>query len=240
MGISFSIPIDEAMRIADQLRQTGTVTRGRIGVMIGDVDREVASSLGLPPNQQGALVRNVEADSPAAKAGVQQGDIITRFDGKAIEKTADLPRLVGETKPGTRASITVLRNGSAQDLTLTVEKAEEGGTPRGLLGGTAPQVDGTATAVAALGLSVNELTAAQRQQLRGRSGVAVSSVTEGGPAARTGLRAGDLILSVGRQSVDSVESFSRAIAALPQNHPVSVLYVRDGYAQYGMIRPQAR
>ena len=240
MGISFSIPIDEAMRIAEQLRQTGTVTRGRIGVMIGDVDREVASSLGLPPNQQGALVRNVEADSPAAKAGVQQGDIITRFDGKAIEKTADLPRLVGETKPGTRASITVLRNGSAQDLTLTVEKAEEGGTPRGLLGGTAPQVDGTATAVAALGLSVNELTAAQRQQLRGRSGVAVSSVTEGGPAARTGLRAGDLILSVGRQSVDSVESFSRAIAALPQNHPVSVLYVRDGYAQYGMIRPQAR
>ncbi len=87
---------------------------------------------------------------------------------------------------------------------------------------------------------MNELTAAQRQQLRGRSGVAVSSVTEGGPAARTGLRAGDLILSVGRQSVDSVESFSRAIAALPQNHPVSVLYVRDGYAQYGMIRPQAR
>ncbi|MEE1653026.1 DegQ family serine endoprotease [Brachymonas sp. G13] len=240
MGISFSIPIDEAMRIADQLRQTGTVTRGRIGVMIGDVDREVASSLGLPANQQGALVRNVEADSPAAKAGVQQGDIITRFDGKTIEKTADLPRLVGETKPGTRASITVLRNGSTQDLTLTVEKAEEAGTPRGLLGGAEPKADSAATAVAALGMSVSELTSAQRQQLRGRPGVAVSSVTDGGPAARTGLRAGDLILSVGRQSVDSVESFSRAVSALPQNHPVSVLYVRDGYAQYGMIRPQAR
>ena len=105
MGISFAIPIDEAMRVSEQLRATGRVTRGRIGVQIGPVSKDVAESLGLG-KQQGALVTGVEAGSPAEKAGVEAGDIITRFDGKPIDKVSDLPRMVGSTKPGSKSVVT--------------------------------------------------------------------------------------------------------------------------------------
>ena len=101
MGISFAIPIDEAIRVSEQLRATGRVQRGRLGVQIDQVSKEVAESLGLS-KPQGALVRGVEQGSPAEKAGLEAGDIILRFDGKLIEKSADLPRQVGNTKPGTR------------------------------------------------------------------------------------------------------------------------------------------
>ena len=110
MGISFAIPIDEAIRVSEQLRTLGRVQRGRIGVQIDQVSKDVAESLGLA-KAQGALVRSVEAGSPADKAGVEAGDIITRFEGKPIEKSADLPRMVGSVKPGSKASLTVWRRG---------------------------------------------------------------------------------------------------------------------------------
>src|SRR5690606_13485928 len=108
MGISLAIPIDEAMRVADQLRATGKVTRGRIGVQISEVGKDVAEAIGLP-RAEGALVSNVEADGPAADAGVKPGDVITSFHGEAIKRWSDLPRIVGETKPGTRADMEVWR-----------------------------------------------------------------------------------------------------------------------------------
>lgn len=114
MGISFAIPVDEAIRVSDQLRASGKVTRGRIGVQIGPVTKDVAESIGLG-KAEGALVSAVEPDSPAAKAGVEPGDVITKFDGKSIEKVSDLPRLVGNTKPGTKSAITVLRRGKLKN-----------------------------------------------------------------------------------------------------------------------------
>ena len=123
MGISFAIPMDEAIRVSEQLRASGRVTRGRIGVQIGQVTKDVAESIGLG-KASGALVTGVESGSPAEKAGIEAGDIITRFDGKAIDKLADLPRLVGNTKPGTKSTVTVFRRGTAKDLSLTIAEIE--------------------------------------------------------------------------------------------------------------------
>ncbi|MFZ4760517.1 MAG: Do family serine endopeptidase, partial [Burkholderiaceae bacterium] len=119
MGISFAIPIDEAMRVAEQIRTSGRVTRGRIGVGIAEVTKDVAEPLGLP-RAAGALVRNVESGGPAEKGGIEVGDIILRFDGKPIERSTDLPRMVGNTKPGSRVALTVWRKGANRELTVTV------------------------------------------------------------------------------------------------------------------------
>ncbi len=122
-GISFAIPIDEAVRVSDQLKSSGRVTRGRIGVQIDQVSKDVAESLGLG-QARGALVRGVEPGSPAAKAGVEPGDIILKFDGQAIDKSVDLPRLVGNTRPGSKSTLTVFRRGGQRDLTGTVAELE--------------------------------------------------------------------------------------------------------------------
>ena len=235
MGISFSIPIDEAMRIADQLRATGAVTRGRIGVQIAPLSKEVGESMGLTA-EQGALVRSVEAGAPAEKAGIQPGDVITRVNGKTIERTSDLPRMIGEIKPGAQAVLTLLRNGSSRDVAVTVGRAEEEGRVQSLL-----QQDGGSTSRAlagALGLEVAELTAAQRGQLGVKGGVLVRGVELGSSAEQAGLQAGDVILSLGNQSVDSVAALNAAIGKMPASRPTTVLVLRDGMAQYGMIRPR--
>lgn len=123
MGISFAIPIDEAMRVADQLRTTGRLVRGRIGVAIGEINKEVAESLGLG-KPRGAFVRNAEPGAPAAQGGIEAGDVILSFNGKDINKSTDLPRIVGETKPGTTATVKVWRKGTTRDLTVVVADAE--------------------------------------------------------------------------------------------------------------------
>src|SRR4051812_29296273 len=123
MGISFAIPIDEASRVAEQLRVSGRVQRGRIGVQIDQVTRDVAESIGLG-RPQGALVRSVESGSPADKAGIEAGDIITKFNGTAIERASDLPRMVGNTKPGSKVNLTVFRRGGSRDLSVAVAEFE--------------------------------------------------------------------------------------------------------------------
>ncbi len=232
MGISFSIPIDEAMRIAEQLRTSGTVTRGRIGVQIGPLSKEVAESLGLA-GSQGALVRSVEPGAPADKAGIRPGDVIIRVDGKTIERTSDLPRMIGDVTPGTQVTITVQRNGSSKDIAVTVDKAEGESRPQSLL----PQKE-AAPSANALGLDVVELSSAQRSQLRVKGGVLVRSVAAGSRAEQAGLQAGDVILSLGNQPVDSVAALNAAMGKLPANRPAPVLIQRDGVAHYGMIRPR--
>ncbi|TSE34179.1 DegQ family serine endoprotease [uncultured Azonexus sp.] len=226
MGISFAIPIDEAVRVAEQLKATGKVTRGRIGVAIEPVDKELAESLGLP-KAIGALVRGVEDGSPAAKAGIEPGDIILRFDGKPIEKSADLPRIVGNTKPGTRAAVEVWRRGATKTLTLTVGTFEEETA-------AAPAEPKVAKA-GPLGLTVRELTADERRERKVAGGVFVAEV--GGPAAAAGVRAGDVIVGVGNQSVAGVREFERAVADWPKGRPVTLLIRRGDWAQWVLVRP---
>ena len=233
MGISFAIPIDEAIRVSDQLRATGRVTRGRIGVQIGAVGKDVAESLGLK-KQQGALVTGVENGSPAEKAGIEAGDVITRFEGKAIDKVADLPRLVGNTKPGTKSSITVFRRGSTRDLTVTVAEIEPD-TPVARKAAEPADKPQASAAARQLGLAVAELTDAQKKELKVKGGVRIEAVTDA--AARAGLREGDVILAIANTEVAGLQEFEAALAKADKTKPLNVLFRRGDWAQYALIRP---
>ncbi len=171
MGISFSIPINEALKVVEQLKETGTVQRGRIGVMIGEVQKEVADALGLS-DTSGALVSNVEQNSPAEKAGIASGDVITSFNGEKIKKWSDLPRLAGQTKPGVSADIEVWRRGKVESLKITPEAMpSEPGEVQ-----TQPSAEPTVTAEDRLGLTVSALPVAKQTELRIKGGVLVTQV----------------------------------------------------------------
>ena len=232
-GISFAIPIDEAVRVSDQLRATGRVTRGRIGVQIDQVSKEVAESIGLG-RPRGALVRGVEDDSPAAKAGLEPGDIILRFDGTEIDKSVDLPRLVGNTRPGSKSRMTVFRRGSQRELSITVAELEP---ERTASRPTAPEPakPQPAGAAKALGLTLSDLTPAMKKELNLKGGVRVES-TEGA-AARAGLREGDVIVAVANTDTGSVAELEAALVKLDKSRPVNVLFRRGDWAQYTVIRP---
>ena len=234
MGISFAIPIDEAVRVSDQLRATGKVTRGRIGVQIGQVTKEVAESIGLG-TARGALVSAVEPDSPAAKAGIEAGDIIVKYDGKAIDKVGDLPRLVGNTKPGTKSAITVFRRGQMRDLSIMVAEVEPDEKVAAADG--KPASDATATAKQ-LGLVVGELSEVQKRALAVKGGVRVLSATDA--AARAGLREGDVVLAVANSEVTSVKSFEAALSKADKSKPVNLLVRRGEWTQYVLIRPNTK
>jgi serine protease Do len=231
-GISFAIPIDEAVRVADQLRSTGRVTRGRIGVQIDQVNKEVAEAIGLG-RPQGALVRGVESGAPADKAGIEAGDIILKFDGKLIEKSSDLPRMVGNTKPGSRAIVTVFRRGSQRELSVTVAELEPERSSRRAQAPESRAPSGTQ--VQTLGLTVAELTDAIKRELKVRGGVRVESAE--GAGARAGLREGDVIVAVGNVDVNSVKEFEQAIARADKSKPIVVQLRRGELAQYALIRP---
>lgn len=233
MGISFAIPIDEAMRVSEQLRVSGRVSRGRIGVQIEPVSKDVAESIDLGKTQ-GALVRGVEAGSPAEKAGIEAGDIITRYDGKPVEKVADLPRLVGNTKPGTKTGITVFRRGATRDLTITIAEIESDEK----VVAKAADLDGKSKGSAAaqqLGLVVAELTPAQTKELKLKGGVRVVSADEA--AARAGLRADDVIVALANTEVRNLKDFDAILAKVDKSKPINVLLRRGEWAQYALIRP---
>ncbi len=236
MGISFAIPIDEAMRVADQLRDTGRVTRGRIGVGIAEVTKDVAEALGLS-RASGALVRSVEAGSPAERGGIEVGDIITRFDGKPIERSSDLPRLVGGTRPGSQVTLQVWRKGSNRDLSLTVAELEP---ERSARSGRAAPGEGPSAPQAAnmLGLVVSDIADDRRQQLRIKQGVLVESAD--GAGARAGIRQGDIILALNNQDVASARQFNEIVSKLDRNRSHVLLVRRGDSAQYIPIRPAAR
>ncbi len=232
MGISFAIPIDEAIRVSEQLRTSGRVSRGRIGVQIGAVTKEVAESIGLG-KPQGAFVSSIEAGSPAEKAGIEPGDVITKFEGKLIDKSSDLPRLVGNTKPGAKSTITVFRRGQARDLTITIgefdadkpvaKKPEKEEKPK------------PTPAAQQLGLTVSELTDAQKKELKIKGGVKVDTATEG--AARAGLREGDVITAIANTEIASVKDFEAAVAKADKGKVVNVLFRRGEWTQFALIRP---
>ncbi|MDP9879644.1 serine protease Do [Variovorax boronicumulans] len=235
MGISFSIPIDEAIRVSEQLRTSGRVSRGRIGVQIDQVTKDVAEAIGLG-KAQGALVRGVEAGSPGEKAGVEPGDVITKFDGKAIEKPSDLPRLVGNTKPGTKSTLTVFRRGSSRDLSVTIAEIEPDKPAKRATDRDEPAAKPSASAaLKSLGLAVSDLSDAQKKELKLKGGVKVDAANDA--AARAGLREGDVILAVGNLEVANAREFEAAVAKADKAKSLSVLYRRGDWAQYALIRP---
>jgi serine protease Do len=231
-GISFAIPIDEAVRVSDQLRSTGRVTRGRIGVQIDQVSKDVAEAIGLG-QPKGALVRGVEPNSPAAKAGVEPGDIIVKFDGKEIDKSVDLPRLVGNTKPGNKSSMTVFRRGSQRELSIVVAELEPD-RPEAKAAAPEPTKPQSSNALQALGLSLAELTAAEKKELNLKGGVRVASAE--GPAARAGLREGDVIVAIANTETGSVKEVEAALSKIDKARPINVLFRRGEWAQYAVIR----
>ena len=228
-GISFAIPIDEASRVSEQLRTLGRVSRGRIGVSIDQVTKEVAESIGLG-KPMGALVRSVEAGGPADKAGVEAGDIITKFDGKTIDKSGDLPRVVGGVKPGSKSTLQVFRRGAYRDLSVTVVEFEPEAAKR-----TSERESKPAPTVSTLGIAAVDLTDAQRRELKIKGGVRVETVD--GAAARAGLREGDVILSLDNTEISSVKQFDALVAKLDKARAVTVLVRRGDSVNFLIIRP---
>ncbi|HEY6087927.1 MAG TPA: DegQ family serine endoprotease [Burkholderiaceae bacterium] len=233
MGISFAIPIDEAIRVSDQLRASGRVIRGRIGVTIAPVTKEVAESIGLG-KPVGALVQGVESGGPADKAGIEPGDIITKVDGKSIEKSGDLPRIVGATKPGAKTTLQVFRRGSNRDIAVTVVEFEPE-KPRRVAQAADTQPAQPKTAI---GLAVSDLTEAQRRELKLRGGVRVE--TAEGAAARAGLREGDVVVTMDNTEVADAKQFNALVAKADKTRPISVMVRRGEWTNYLVIRPASR
>ncbi|MDP2007045.1 MAG: DegQ family serine endoprotease [Rubrivivax sp.] len=231
MGISFAIPIDEATRVADQLRTSGRVIRGRIGVQIGAVTKDVAESIGLGP-ARGALVLSVEKDGPADKAGVEAGDIVVKVDGRAVEKQGDLPRLIGSIKPGSKTVLQVFRRGATKDLSVTVAEFEADRPTRRAAAEPSPAAP---TVKSVMGLTVSDLTEAQKKELRVRGGVRVEAVD--GVAARAGVREGDVILSIDNTEIADTKQFTTVATKAEKARAVSVLVRRGEWTNYLVIRP---
>ncbi len=229
-GISFAIPIDYAYNVAEQIIKTGHVTRGRIGVTIAAVTRDLADSLGLP-KAQGAAVGAVEDGSPAAKAGIEAGDVILKIDGHPVEGSADLSRTIRGVKPGTRLSLTVWRSGKARDLPVVVGEFKDDDTSivASAKGGKQEVKPGK------LGLAVSDIPAEQKRMLKLQGGVAVEAVTGAAEAAR--IQPGDVILRVNNTDVASVKAFNDAVAKLDQKKPVALLVRDENGTRYAIIRP---
>jgi serine protease Do len=226
MGLSFAIPSDVALDVQKQLKEKGRVSRGRIGVVIQEVTRDLATSFGLD-RPRGALVNTVEKGSPADKAGVEATDIILSFDGKGVEGSSDLPRIVGATRPGSQATLEVWRKGARRTLTLTVGELQEDR----VASAEKPRGQKPAESQAnRLGIVVSELSAEQKREMRISGGVVVADVRAD---SKADVRKGDVLLTLVHKGqhteLKSVEQFNRLLAGLEGN-AVITLQVRRGEA----------
>ena len=233
MGVAFAIPIDVAMEVQGQLRSSGRVSRGRIGVVIQEVTKELADSFGLG-KPSGALVNSVEKGGPAEKAGVEPGDIILKFDGKAVNASSDLPRIVGATKPGSKVPLQVWRKGTARDLTVAVgEMTEEKTAQRGQ-----KRAKPTETAANRLGLVLSELSAEQKRDLKVPHGLLVDEVRANG--SRAELRPGDVILAVVHKGTStearSVDQFNKLLSQFDKSATLTLLVKRGEQQTYITIK----
>ena len=225
MGVSFAIPIDVAMEVVQQLRENGKVSRGWLGVVIQEVDRDLAESFGLD-RPHGALVSKVLDSGPAAKGGVLEGDIITAFNGHSIERSAELPHYVGRVAAGSTARLDIVRAGQRKVLNVKVgELSGESGDPE-LATGTSGEN--------AIGLVVEAVDPATRQQLGVEHGVQVTR--SGGAAETAGIQPGDIILRLNNAVIGSVADFDEAVAALPAGKSVPVLVSRKGSSVFLALR----
>jgi serine protease Do len=230
MGLSFSIPINLAMDAERQLKTKGYVSRGMIGVSIQNVSSDAAKAMHLP-DENGALIAQIQPDSAAAKAGLKVGDVITGFNGKKIYDSAQLPPAVAMTAPGSEATVNILRDGKPMTVKIKVAEMPRNGLSQELFAGAPPATSGSNL----LGLTVQDITPAMRQQLgySGKGGVVITDVE--GPAARAGLSSGDVILRVGNKPVNSVSEFRRETANVKAGSTVLLLVSRQGQNQFVAI-----
>ncbi|WP_372970947.1 DegQ family serine endoprotease [Marinobacter sp.] len=231
MGVSFAIPIDDAMNVFRQIRDEGSVSRGWLGVLIQEVNRDLAESFGLK-RPRGALVAEVMSGSPAEKAGLKAGDIVLEYEGEDVTLSSDLPPMVGRTPVGESASLEVMREGKQITLDVEIGKLpEEGGQAE-----AAPASDNNGPSSAPLGMTVEPLPDDVRDSLGVSGGVLVAEVAQG-PALNAGIEPRDVITELNRRPVNSVEDFREAVASLPEGSAVSVRVVRQGRAIYLVMKP---
>lgn len=216
MGISFAIPINVAMNVVHQLQKTGKVTRGYLGVMIQPVTEDLAQSFGLD-STRGALIAQVEPDTPAAKAGLKSGDIILKFNGKVVKRSGQLPILVGNATIGQPATLTVLRDGKQHEIQVTIEKLDEKKLENG-----SPE-----TAIEKMGLKVSQLSPAELKSLHVRYGVKVNAVANDSQFSSL-LVPGDVLLEVNRQPMHTTADLKKALDHAPTDRPIAIRLLRDG------------
>jgi len=226
MGVSFAIPIDVAMDVSNQLKSGGKVSRGWLGVVIQEVNKDLAESFGLD-KPAGALVAQIQDDGPAAKGGLQVGDVILSMNGQPIVMSADLPHLVGALKAGSKAKLEVIREGKRQTVELTVGAIPEEGSTLDALG----DKSGAERSSNRLGIAVVELTDEQKKSFDLKSGVVIKEVQDG-PAALIGLQPGDVITHLNNQAINSTKEFTDIAKALPKNRSVSMRVLRQGRASF--------
>ena len=232
MGLSFAIPIDVAMDVADQLRDKGRVSRGWLGVLIQDVTRELAESFGMA-KPRGALVAKVLEGSPAERAGLEVGDIVLSFDARSVERSSDLPPIVGRTRVGREVEVELLRDGQSMTLKVTTEELPADDDLQVAAARPPDEVE-----VDRLGLAVRDLNDEERAALDvADHGVLVSKVTNG-PARRVGIREGDVILMLNNEKVSVSGDLERLAANLPEDKAVSVLVQREGNPIFLALKPE--
>jgi serine protease Do len=219
-GISFSIPSNVAVNVVAQLRESGAVERGLLGVRMREVDYALAEVFEMD-RPRGAFVDAVMDDSPAGRAGVQDEDIIVEFNGHEIEYYTDLPFYVGQYRPGTKAEVLLIRDGKSERVVV-----ELGSSPTNEQASAAEAIE--PARVNPLGFEVEELSEETRQ-VAGLNGLRVTEI-ESGPGREAGLREGDVVVSLNREPVGSIEQFEAASAALPESGFVQIRIVRQGQA----------
>ena len=228
MGLSFAIPIDVAMEVANQLRATGKVTRGRIGVVIQEVTRELADSFGLH-NTSGALISAVEKGGPADKAGIQASDVILKFDGKVVSVSRDLPRMVAAMQPGSKVNVQLWRKGANKEVSLTIgEMPGDGRVAR------TSKNDTSSEQITRLGIGVVELTQEQKKQLEIEGGLLIDEVR--GANVRSELQRGDIILALGNTPIVSIEQLKAVLKTILKGRNVALLVRRGETASYIAIK----
>lgn len=228
MGLSFAIPIDVAIDISNQLKSSGKITRGWLGIAIQELTKDLAESFGMK-NTNGTLVAGVEKNGPADKGGLEAGDVITKFDGKSIMTSADLPRAVAAIKPGRIASVEILRKGSAKTLSIGVGEMPSESAEVAQNSKPVPKVETNK-----IGLTLKELTPQQKKRLNGKNGLLV--IDSAGAAAQAGIRRGDVILGLNNSETQSVEQFNKQINSVAVGKTVAVLVQRAENTLYVPIK----
>lgn len=229
MGVSFAIPIDDAMSVFRQIRDEGSVARGWLGVLIQEVNRDLAESFGLS-RPRGALIAEVMPDSPAAQAGLEAGDIVLSYEGEAINRSSDLPPKVGRTPVGEEAEMIILRQGEKRTIDVEIGRLPEED------GAVASTDEPSRSSGGPLGLKVESLPDQIASRLDISGGVLVTEVGQG-PAFQAGIRRNDVITELNRQTVASLDDFEDAVDDLPDDRAVSVRIIREGRATYLVMRP---
>lgn len=217
VGLSFAIPSSVASDVVSQLKDKGRVERGWLGVVIGSVDKDLASAYGLD-KAQGAIVSEVAPKGPADKAGVKVGDLIVKFNNQDVHSQADLPRIVGQLAPGTKVNFEVIRKGKRETLTGVLEKLND---ESGIVANPNTSTEPKTTKTDALGLTVALADGTEK-------GVQVLTVAPDSAAQRAGLQRGDVITQLDFVDLDSVVSYSKVVAALPKNTAKAIRFVRGG------------